>query len=81
MLERKLLEEKVSKVIIFLDEDARMDALKLEKHLSQYDMDVRLVLTQGKDASDMGFAQAWQEISEATTTNFKEFIEQRLSII
>jgi DNA primase len=79
-LEQKLLEEKVSKVVIFLDEDARSDALKLEQYLQQYDMDVSMVLTQGKDASDMGFEHAWDEISSARKTNFKEFIEHRLSM-
>lgn len=77
-LEKTLLENKVKNVIIFLDEDAREDAMKLEQHLKQYDMNVSIVLTKGKDASDMGFETAWKEISNARSTTFKEFIGQRL---
>jgi len=77
-LERSLLEHKVKQVIVFLDEDAREDAMKLEQHLTQYDMQVSIVLTKGKDASDMGFETAWKEISNARSTTFKEFIGQRL---
>lgn len=79
VLEKTLLENKVRDVIIFLDEDARSDALKLERHLSQYNMNVRVVLTEGKDASEMGFEKAWEEISTAKKTDFKEFITHRLS--
>ena len=78
VLEQALLENKVRDVIIFLDEDARTDALKLERHLAQYNMNVQVVLTEGKDASEMGFEKAWEEISTATKTNFKEFIQHRL---
>jgi len=77
-LERTLLQHKVKNVVIFLDEDAREDAMKLEQHLKQYDMNVSVVLTKGKDASDMGFQTAWEEISNSRSTNFKEYIEQRL---
>ena len=80
-LEEALLQHKTSKIIIFLDEDARNDALKLEQHLRQYDIDVSIVLTSGKDASDMGFDQAWKEIAGARKTNFKELIEQKLMTI
>jgi len=79
-LEYALLRNSVENVIIFLDADARMDALKLEHRLKQYEIDVKLVLTEGKDASDMGFQTSWNAIDTATTTNFKQFIEQRLSI-
>lgn len=80
-LEHTLLQQNVSKVVIFLDEDARQDALKLEQHLRQYDMDVSMVLTRGKDASEMGFQTAWEEIDGARKTNFKELIEQKLMTI
>lgn len=78
VLERALLDNKVKEVIIFLDEDARSDALKLEQHLSQYDITVKIVLTEGKDASEMGFEKAWEEIANAKKTEFKEFIQHKL---
>jgi DNA primase len=74
----RLLAHSVEHVIIFLDADARLDALKLEQLLKQYDIDVRLVLTEGKDASEMGFETSWQSIHQAHTTNFKDLIQQRL---
>lgn len=79
VLEHALVENHVKDLIIFLDEDARTDALKLERHLSQYNMNVRVVLTEGKDASDMGFEKAWEEIATAKKTDFKEFITHGLS--
>lgn len=79
-LERALLENNVKHVIVFLDIDARMDAIKLEQHLKQYNIETKLVLTEGKDASEMGFTQSWDSIQNARETNFKQFIEQRLSI-
>ena len=77
-LEKALLQNKVKNVIIFLDEDAQSDAMKLEQYLKQYEIHVSVVLTKGKDASDMGFETAWEEISKSRSTNFKEYIEQRL---
>lgn len=74
----RLLAYSVEDVIIFLDADARLDALKLEQLLKQYDIDVRLVLTEGKDASEMGFETSWQSIHQSRTTNFKDLIQQRL---
>jgi DNA primase len=80
-LEQALLQNKTRQVIIFLDEDARIEALKLEQHLRQYDIDVSMVLTRGKDASEMGFETAWEEIHGARKTSFKELIEQQLMTI
>ncbi len=79
-LEYALLRHSVENIVIFLDADARMDALKLEHRLKQYEIDTKLVLTDGKDASEMGFTTSWDAIDSAKTTNFKQFIEQRLSI-
>jgi len=53
-LEKALLQNKVKNVIIFLDEDAQSDAMKLEQYLKQYEIHVSVVLTKGKDASDIG---------------------------
>jgi DNA primase len=77
-LEWALLYHNVEHVTIFLDEDARMDALKLEQRLNQYEIDVRVVLTSGKDASDIGFSAAWDAIHAAQHTEFKDFIKHKL---
>jgi DNA primase len=78
-LEKKLLEYKVREVTIFLDVDAKDEALRLEQHLKQYNINTKLVLTEQKDASDMGFNEAWKVINEAESTDFKKLISQRLS--
>lgn len=78
-LERTLLQNKVKQVYVFLDIDAQSEALKLEHRLKQYEIDTKLVLTDGKDASEMGFENSWKSIQSANSTNFKQFIQQRLS--
>lgn len=80
-LEKALLENKVKNVVIFLDIDAKQDALNLEQHIQQYGINTRVVLTEQKDASEMGFETAWEEINSSRSTTFKEFIGQRLSTI
>jgi len=77
-LEHALLRHSVEQVIIFLDSDARQDAIKLEQHLKSYEIDTKLVLMEGKDASEMGFDASWDAIRGAQTTGFKDFITQRL---
>lgn len=77
-LEHALLRYGVEEVIIFLDADARQDAIKMEQHLKSYEIDTKLVLVSGKDASEMGFDTSWKAIRTAQTTEFKDFITQRL---
>lgn len=77
-LEYELLSRNVKDIIIFLDQDAKSDALKLEQYLQQYNINVKTVLTENKDASDMGFASSWNVIQTAQTTQFKDFIKHRL---
>lgn len=80
-LEKALLQHKTTEVIIFLDEDARNDALKLERKIKQYGINTKLVLTEQKDASEMGFTQSWSAIGDAKSTEFKDFITQRLQTL
>lgn len=77
-LERALLEHKVKEVVIFLDNDAQDDAIKMEQKLHQYDISTKLVITGEKDASLMGFEESWRAIEDAEQTQFKQFITQRL---
>lgn len=80
-LEHALLQHSVEEVIIFLDADAKQEALKLEQRLKSYEIDTKLVLLQDKDASEMGFETSWNAICSAQPTQFKEFITQRLQRI
>lgn len=80
-LERALVVNKVKDVIIFLDSDAKTEAMKMEHHLKQYNINTKLVLLEDKDASEMGFDLSWGQIDNAKSTNWKNLIEQRLSVI
>lgn len=80
-LERALLENGVKDIFVFLDADAQRDAMGLEQHLKKYNISTRIVLSDKKDASDIGFAGAWEIINSATSTEFKNYIEQKLSLI
>lgn len=77
-LEWALLHYSVEEVVIFLDQDAYLDALKLERRLQQYDINVRVVLTNTKDAAAMGFTPAWDAVHRAEKTEFKDFIKHKL---
>jgi 5S rRNA maturation endonuclease (ribonuclease M5) len=77
-LEKALVENNVSNVIIFLDNDARMDALNIHRRLSQYGIDVKVVLPREKDASELGFEHSWDYIKSAAVVDFKEFIGEKL---
>lgn len=79
-LETTLLKNGVKDIIVFLDEDAQTEAINLEQRLKQYQINTKIVLTNGKDASDLGFDDAWTLIEGAKSTNFKDYIETRLSI-
>lgn len=74
-----ILEHNVKDIAIFLDEDARQDALLLEKKLAQYNINVGTVFTTGKDASELGFSESWEQIDNASRTDFKDFIIQRIN--
>lgn len=74
-----ILEHDVKDIVIFLDEDARQDALLLEKKLAQYNINMGTVFTTGKDASELGFAEAWRQIDNASRTEFRDFIIQRIN--
>ena len=81
LLENRLVENKTKKVVVFLDVDAHTDAMKLEHHLRQYGIDVNVVLSEKKDASEIGFDESWRLIGEAKKTGFKELIVGRLGNI
>lgn len=77
-LRNRLVENGVKQVVVFLDTDAHADAMKLEHDLRQYNIDVKTVLADSKDASQIGFESAWKLINSSRTTNFKELISERL---
>jgi DNA primase len=80
-LEAALVNNKVKQVYVFLDNDARLDAINIQQRLSQYGIDVKLVFPDDLDAADMGFEKSWEYIKNARNVDFKEVIGQRLQTI
>ena len=78
-LEVKLLENRVKKVYILLDDDAKTEAIQLERKLSAYGIQVSQVSVSGGDAADLGFQKTWEFIDNSKATTFKDFIQNRLS--
>ncbi len=77
-LEVKLLENKVKNVYILLDDDAKTEALNLERKLTSYGINVSQVSVSGGDAADLGFQKTWEFINNSKATTFKDFIQNRL---
>jgi DNA primase len=80
-LERALVENKARQVVVFLDNDARMDALNIQQKLSQYGIDVKIVFPDEYDAADLGFEGSWEYIDGAKNIEFKDLIGQKLQRI
>jgi len=78
-LEVKLLENRVKRVYILLDDDAKTEAIQLERKLSAYGIQVSQVSVSGGDAADLGFQKTWEFINDSKATTFKDFIQNRLS--
>jgi DNA primase len=76
-----MLKNKVKDVFIALDADAQEQAREIERNLSMYDMNVKLVNLDGKDPSELGFCKTWECINEGTQTTFKDYINGRLQNI
>jgi hypothetical protein len=76
-----MLKNKVKDVFVALDADAQEQAREIERNLSMYDMNVKLVNLDGKDPSELGFCKTWECINEGTQTTFKDYINGRLQNI
>jgi DNA primase len=77
-LELALVSNKVIDVVVFLDEDARLDAIKIQQKLSSYGINTNIVITEGKDASEMGNDLAQTQLTKARKADFKEFILEKM---
>jgi hypothetical protein len=68
-------------VVVFLDNDARLDAMNIQQKLVQYGIDVKIAFPDNIDAADLGFEKSWEYIVGAKNLNFKELIGERLQKI
>ena len=82
---KKLLKEmvrnNVKEVYVALDNDARAEALEMERQLTPYGMNVKLVNLDKKDPSELGFTETWKCIDAGQSTSLKGYISERLQLI
>ena len=74
----RLVEKKVKKVYVALDEDAKKDAIKLSKFLMDCGIDTYLLDMSGKDPSELGFKKFWEIIKNTKQSKFSDIIRGRL---
>ena len=77
-LVKRLVEKKVEKIYIALDEDARKDAIKLSKFLMDYGIETYLLNMKDKDPSELGFTKFWEMVKETKQSKFSDIIKGRL---
>ena len=77
-LVKRLVEKKVKKIYVALDEDARKDAVKLSKFLMDYGIETYLLNMKDKDPSELGFKKFWKILKETKQSKFSDIIKGRL---
>ena len=77
-LVKRLVEKKVKKIYIALDEDAKKDAIKLSKFLMDYGITTHLLNLKEKDPSELGFSNFWKILKNSKQTKFSDLIKERL---
>ena len=80
-LMKKLVESKVQKIYIALDNDAVKQALKFCEQLLDVGKEIYLVELQGKDPSEMGFEHFTKLIQNTQPLTQYKLMEKKLSII
>ena len=74
----RLIEKKVKKVYVALDEDAKKDAIKLSKFLMDYGISTYLLEMKDKDPSELGFKRFWKIANDTKQSKFSDIIKGRL---
>ena len=77
-LVKKLVEKKVKKIYVALDDDAKQDAIKLSKFLMDSGIETYLLEMKEKDPSEMGFQEFWDLVDVTTKTKFSDIIKGKL---
>ncbi len=78
-LKTELYKQRVKKIYIVLDEDAKIDALKLSAKLMKNGIEVYYVSMHDKDPADVGFAQMVGKIKDTKKMNLKTFLQSKLA--
>lgn len=77
-LHKKILEQKVKKVFLALDDDAQVDAMKISEKLMNEGIDVRKIDLKNGDPNDIGFKKLTKMLSDTTETNFLDLMKYKL---
>ena len=77
-LVKRLVEKKVEKIYIALDEDAKKDAIKLSKFLMDSGIKTYLLDMRDKDPSELGFKNFWKIADKTKQSKFSDIIKGRL---
>ena len=77
-LVKRLVEKKVKKVYVALDEDAKKDAVKLSKFLMDNGIETYLLDMNDKDPSEIGYKNFWKMIENTKETKFSDIIKGKL---
>ena len=77
-LVKKLVEKKVKKIYVALDDDARKDAIKLTQFLMDSGIETYLLEMKEKDPSELGFTDFWDLVDRTTQTKFSDIIKGKL---
>ena len=74
----RLIEKRVKKVYVALDEDAKKDAVKLSKFLMDSGIETYLLDMNDKDPSEIGYKNFWKMIDSTKETKFSDIIKGKL---
>ena len=77
-LHKKILEQKVKKVFLALDDDAQLDAMKISEKLMNEGIDVRKIDLKNGDPNDIGFKKLTKMLGDTTETNFLDLMKYKL---
>ena len=77
-LHKKILQQKVKKVFLALDDDAQLDAMKISEKLMNEGIDVRKIDLKNGDPNDIGFKKLTKMLDETEETNFLDLMKYKL---
>jgi DNA primase len=78
---KQMVKNNVKEVYVVLDNDARTEAMEMERQLTAHGMHVKLVNLDKKDPSELGFNETWKCIESGESTSLKGYISERLQLI
>jgi hypothetical protein len=77
-LYKKIIEHKVKTLYLALDKDALTDSIKITENFINNEIEVKLMLTQEKDPSEIGFENLLYLINKTNKTKFSDLMRLKL---